>query len=309
MGTLLRWWWTVRTCARNIWTGRISALAAVGSITLALVLTCGSVLLGGQTDRLRDDWTGKVDVTVYLCTRASTAPTCDGVTGPERTAAIGLILENFPGIETVWFEDRAAAWKAFSERFSGSDITENVDAGALPESYRLRLSPGTDREDLVAALSEALAGGGVETIQDQRRLLSGFFTVADRVRDAALVLALLQAAVAATLLTHLLRSSVEKRKEDIRVMGLVGTPRRQIRAPFVLEGLVVCTLGAGLAAGTVLAGLDVARALLDRAAGDADLLIDTRSAAEIVARIALAGTLLGWATIRLTLARRVRDVY
>jgi len=307
MSTLLRWWWSVRTCARNVWGSRLSALAATGSITLALTLTCAGILLGQQIERVGDHWTGQVDVTVYLCTRASTAPSCDGVAGPAQVAAVGDVIGRFPGVESVRFENRDAAWAAFSERFAGSELLGNVDAGALPESYRLRVSPSADREKLVTALTAALtAVGGVETVQDQRALLSGFFTTAERIRAGALALAGLQAAVSVALLAHLLRSSVERRREDIRVMSLVGTPRRQIRGPFVLEGLAVCTAGTALSAGAVLTGLDLARDLVTRFAGE-DLLLDDASAAAAIARVAVLGTLAGWVTVRVTLARRVRE--
>ncbi|MBU6201281.1 MAG: permease-like cell division protein FtsX [Acidobacteria bacterium] len=286
----------------------MSAALAAGSIALALVLTTASLLIGNQTDRLSDHWTGRADITVYLCARASASPRCGGVTTDEQIAAHEALIAARPEVTSYWFENQADAWKAFTERFSGSSIVENLDASALPESYRIKLVDGTDREAFVDDLEEQLGTvGGFEIVQDQRNALAGFFSVANRLRTGALALAALQAGISLALLTHLLRSSVTRRNKDIRVMSLVGTSHRQIRAPFMFEALVVYTAGVALAAGAVLGGLNVARNMLERAGGTDALLVADAAALRHVAALYLAGLAVGWLTVRLTLRTRLRE--
>lgn len=308
MRGILRLWWTLRTTARNLWNARVSAVVAAGSIALALVLTTVSLLLGTQTERLRDHWTGRADITVYLCTRASVSANCRGAATNEQIQEQELLIATAPGIETYWFEDRAAAWAAFSERFAGSSILENLDANALPESYRIKLGSGVERGEFVAALTETLRdAGGVDIVADQRETLSGFFAVTEKLRLGALGLAALQSSISVALLTHLLRSSVTKRRKDIRVMGLVGTPRRQIRAPFVLEALTVYTIGVLVAGLTISTGLRLARGFLERTGGSEELLVGTGAALESILVVYLAGLVIGWVTVRLTLRARLRE--
>jgi len=308
MRGLRRIWWILRTTLRNLWSGRVSAAVAVGSIALALVLTTVSLLLGTQTERLRDHWAGRADITVYLCTRASISGNCRSTTTDRQIRALEPVIAAQPEVEVYWFENRDEAWKAFTERFDGSSILANLDANALPESYRIKLADGADRSAVVESLTTELASvGGFDIVQDQRETLSGFFSITEKFRIGTLVLAALQASISVALLAHLLRSSVAKRRKDIRVMGLVGTPRRQIRAPFVLEALSVYSLGVVAAAAAVVGGLNLLRQLLERAGGSGALVVGTEAAVERMLLVYLVGLVVGWGTVRLTLRSRLRE--
>jgi len=308
MRGILRLWWALRTTTRNLWNGRISAIVAATSIALTLVLTTVSLLLGSQTERLRDHWTGRADIAVYLCTRASISANCRGATTTAQIEEQEVVIASHSGVEAYWFEDRAAAWAAFTERFADSSILANLDANALPESYRIKLADGVDREHFLGDIERTLGDiGGFDVVQDQRETLSGFFSVTEKIRVGALGLAALQSSISVALMAHLLRSSIAKRRKDIRVMGLVGTPRRQIRAPFVLEALTVYTAGMGVAAVVVVTGLDIARRFLAQAGGSEALLVGTGAAVQRMLAIYLAGLVVGWVTVRLTLRARLRD--
>jgi cell division transport system permease protein len=272
------------------------------------VLTSVSLLLGAQTERLRDHWAGRADITVYLCTRTSTAEHCRGTTTTSQIESQEGLLARNPQVLEYWFEDRNSAWAAFTERFSGSSLLESLDANALPESYRIKLSGGADREAFIEELHTALTGiGGFDVVQDQRDMLSGFFTTAEKVRIGALLLAALQACISIALTAHLLRASIAKRAKDIRVMGLVGTPRRQIRAPFVLEALAVYSAGVVVAGTLVVVALNFLRRILRGAGADTLMIVDSSSAVGNMLLVYSAGLLLGWVTVRITLRARLRE--
>lgn len=309
MNGVRRWAWVLRSAARNLWRSRLSVTAAAVSITLALTLTTASLLLGAQVRRLQDHWAGRVDVTVYLCTTASVAASCNGAAHDGQIEALAELLPSIPGVADVRFEDRDAAFRAFTDRFSGSDLAGMVEPDAIPESFRIILDGGADRASVVAALTESVGGtAGVESIQDQRDVLTGFFRLAERVRIGAAVLAAVQALTSLALLAHLLRSSVEKRRKEIRVMSLVGTPARLIRAPFVLESLAVNLAGVALTSALSVGGVLLAGEFLQRASGTTVLAVDLSTVARTL--LAVAGTAFGvtWVTTRLALRRRLREV-
>ena len=308
MSGMRRLWWTLRTAKRNLGNGRASATVAAGSIALTLVLTTASLLLGTQAERLQDHWAGRADVTVYLCARSSISPQCRGITTAEQVQTQEALLAAHPSVKRYWFEDRDDAWAAFTKRFAGSSILENLDANSLPESYRIKINDGVDRKTFVGEITQALEViGGFDAVQDQRETLSGFFSVTEKVRIGALVLAAFQASISIALMAHLLRSSVTKRRKDIRVMGLVGTSHQQIRAPFVLEALTVYTAGVLAAATVVVAGLGLTRQLLERVGGSEALIVGTASAARSMLTVYFVGLLVSWITVRLALRARLHE--
>lgn len=308
MSVVRRLWWTLRTTKRNLRNGKVSATVAAGSIALTLVLTTASLLLGAQAERLQDHWAGRADVTVYLCARSSISPQCRGITTVDQVQTQEALLAAHPGVNSYWFEDRAAAWAAFTKRFADSSILENLDANALPESYRIKLNNGVDRKTFIGEITQALEIiGGFDAVQDQRETLSGFFSVTEKVRIGALVLAAFQASISVALMAHLLRSSVTKRRKDIRVMGLVGTSHQQIRAPFVLEALTVYTAGVLAATAVVVASLGLTRQLLERVGGNEALIVGVDSAARNMLAIYFVGLLVSWSTVRLALRARLHE--
>jgi len=301
MNMVRRLLWVLRNTGANLWRARLAAAAAVASTTLALTLATTAVLLGMQLSRLENHWTGNVDVTVYLCTRMSVTASCDGAADGATIETVRAALENLPGIAETRFEDRAAAEKAFAERFKNTGIPELLGKDALPESFRVRLSPDADRRETVAAIDAALNGvPGVETVQDQRRILSGFFTLARRVRTGAGALAALQAVTSIALLAHLVRSSVTKRGREIRVMSLVGTPARTIRAPFVLESAALGLLAAGISSAIVVALTALARQSTTEGAA---LLLAPANVVSVCAATAAATAAISWTVARLSLRR------
>jgi cell division transport system permease protein len=298
-----RWSWVLRNTAANLWRGRFAAVATVASTTLTVVLATGALLLGMQLSRLEDHWTGNVDVTVYLCTRMSVAANCEGAAGADDIATIRGNLATIPGISQVSFEDRDAAARAFAERFENTGIPEMIGPDALPESFRVKIDRNANRGDVIGAVTAALQETpGVETVQDQRKVLSGFFTIARRVRTGALLLAIVQAVTSTAFLAHLVRASVTRRSREIRVMNLVGTPSATIRAPFLLESAALSLTAATIASATIVGVLSVARNAVGTGT-EAPILLDTATVATVCAATGPTIIVLGWIVARSALRK------
>jgi len=299
-----QWRWSLRGAGRNLWRSRVSVVAAALSLASALCLSGAAVLLGEQISAMRDHWTDRVDLSVYLCTAESPGAHCAGAAaGDDEVRAIEATVRALPGVRDVWFENREEAWQAFTRRFAGTELAGSVDRDAIPESFRITLTAGADRDGITT-----LIGGqpGVDVVQDQRQVLSGFFSLAANLRTGSIVLAGVQLATTVALLAHLLHASVERRRRELRVMTLVGAPRRVIRAPFVLEGLFVCVLGATVATGLLTAGAGVVNALLAETGDAAPLMVTGRDLVRVGIGVGAASVALGWLTVRLTVAHRLR---
>jgi cell division protein FtsX len=89
-------------------------------------------------------------------------------------------------------------------------------------------------------------------------------------------------------------------------MSLVGTPRRQIRAPFVLEGIAIYIASVCITAGVVLAGLGLWKGALGRVPDAGTLVLDTGNAIGTLVTVATAGMFIGWTVTRISLWQRLR---
>lgn len=129
-------------------------------------------------------------------------------------------------------------------------MLSEVDASSMPESFRVKLLDPTQFQavaDAVAAME------GVEKVQDQRKLLDGFFKLVTGLQTAALALAASQVLIAALVVWATVRISTHARRKEVAVMRLVGASKAMIRAPFFGEAMIAGAAGAVLALGALAA--------------------------------------------------------
>lgn len=292
----------VRSALKSIRRNFGGFLAGVASIAVAISMTGIALLLQQQVELTKGTWYDKAGITVYFCTDDSTALTCAGEPSLKAKADLQVRLEKTLGIEKVYYETREQAWGAFVEKFAGTEILRSVTPEALPESLRVRAVDGTAREELLLRIG---VPEGVEQVVDQRRSLSGFFRVVAGLQLAAGLFALVQAAATSALVGNLVRTSLRQRRNEVRIMDLVGAPARVVRAPFVLESVAVCAIGAVVAISVLVVLVDQ---VLPGVAGGTELtLIDTTSVLRLGGWLLGGAAALGWLVSRVSLRLGSRE--
>lgn len=295
---------STRSAGKSIRRNAGGFLAAIASIAVALSMTGIALLLEQQVDKTKGEWYDKAGITLYFCTQDSTSAGCLGEPDAAAKQQTAELLAQQPWVEAVYYETRQQAWEDFSEKFAGTEIARSVTPEALPESLRVRAVDGTDQAAALAALGTP---PGVEKVVDQRASLSGFFRVVSGLQLAAGIFALVQAAATAALVGNLVRASLRQRRNEVRIMDLVGAPARVVRAPFVIESVTVCALGAVVATGVLALGT---AKLLPMLAGSSGMeTVTARNAVSLGYWLLGAAILVGWLVSRvsLRLAGREKD--
>ncbi|WP_246556006.1 permease-like cell division protein FtsX [Nonomuraea jabiensis] len=89
-----------------------------------------------------DEW----EIAVFLCTPATYGCHKRNATAKQKQA-LRTFLESRPELSDVRFVDRASAYKSFRRDFAGNrTLLKAVRAKDLPESFRLRVKTGVDRD-------------------------------------------------------------------------------------------------------------------------------------------------------------------
>lgn len=220
--------------------------AVILTVAVSLTLLGVSLLLRAQVNTMQDYWYDKVEVTVFLCSRGSDAPTCAAgpVSDEQRDLIEGALLSLSPLVEEVFYESKEDAFERFSEQFAGSAILDSLTADALPESFRVKLSDPTQFYLISSSFSDV---PGVEEVSDQRAILEGFFRILLGLQLIALVVAGSMLVVTVLLTVNTMRLAVFSRRREAEVMRLVGASKLYIQLPFLLEAVASATLGAALA--------------------------------------------------------------
>jgi cell division transport system permease protein len=225
-------------------------VALIVSVAVSLSLVGAALLLSAQVDRMKGYWYDKIEVSIFLCGNTSVAFTCTGAVTDEQRRNIKTVLGSLDPVKNIFYESSADAYDQFKVQFAGSAILANISPDALPASFRVKLDNPENFEKVAEALQSVQ---GVESIQDQRKLLDRFFQILKGLQTFALAIALAMLFVTVLLVMNTVRVAAFARRRETSIMRSVGASNMSIRLPFILEAAVAATLGSSLATGGILA--------------------------------------------------------
>ena len=225
-------------------------VALIVSVAVSLSLVGAALLLSSQVDRMKGYWYDKIEVSVFLCGSSSVTFTCTGAVTDEQLRNIETILGGLEPVQDIFYESSKDAYDQFKEQFAGSAILANISPDALPASFRVKLDNPENFEKVAGALQSVQ---GVESIQDQRKLLDRFFQILKGLQSFALAIALAMLFVTVLLVMNTVRVAAFARRRETSIMRSVGASNMSIRLPFILEAAVAATLGSTLATAGILA--------------------------------------------------------
>lgn len=230
----------VRGLGRNL----TMTVALVITTALSLALLGTGVLVGKMTADTKDIYLDRVEVMIQFDDEISSSdPDCSS---PECSDVVDH-LESQDGVDNVTFRSRDESYERFVEIFGDSDplLVEETSPDALPAALHVRLTDPTD----ITPIEPVEGMPGVERIVDQTEDVRGATDNLDAIRNATLILAVVQLIAAVMLIANMVVLSAYNRREETGIMRIVGASRIMTNAPFALEAVLATAIGAVL--GTV----------------------------------------------------------
>jgi cell division transport system permease protein len=231
------------------WNGlRRSASMAVSImiVTAVSLLFFGVGLLAQrQVETAKGYWYDKVEVSIFLCTKNSSEPTCGRQAATQaQIDKVGADLESMkPVVKEVAFESQDEAYKRFREQFTNPAFRDTPKE-AIPAAYRVHLADPQDYDKMYAAFNGA---PGVSTVKDIRAILNPLFRVMDVLRYVAWALAGLMLVCTILLTGTTIRQVAYSRRHETGIKRVVGASKAAIQLPFMLETVLASLAGTGLA--------------------------------------------------------------
>ncbi|WP_062310649.1 permease-like cell division protein FtsX [Demequina rhizosphaerae] len=223
------------------------ALSVVLVTFVSLMFVGAAALTQMQIDQLKDDWYGKVEISIFLCPESSRNEQCaEGAVTVAQEDAIRAVLEDGALkdlVQEVYYESREQAY----DKFVANDedgIWSSLTADQMQPSFRVKLAD-PEQYQVVADATEGLPG--VDVVRDQREIFSELFRFLNAATVVAAALAAVMLLAAMLLITTTIRLSALSRRRETQIMRMVGSSRSLIQMPFMLEGAVAATGGALLA--------------------------------------------------------------
>lgn len=173
----------------------------------------------------------------------------------EEIQAIGAKIASDEAalIKDMKFVSGDEAWENFKEGYFGDNQSlaegfadDNPLAGS--SSYEIFLKDITSQDEMVAYLQNL---GGVRRVNYSNSAAAGLASFNKILAMLFGVIILMLLAVAVFLISNTISVAAEFRKNENRIMRLIGATNFMIRAPFVVEGTILGLLGAAVPLGVM----------------------------------------------------------
>jgi cell division transport system permease protein len=225
------------------------ALVVVVAISLALLGT--GLLFVRQVSNTRTYFQGRVELSVYLCTKFSQVPACakNGAATPAELATIQQTLSRMPQVSRVTYVPQSQAYQQFKQEFPS--LVNSVTSNDIPDYFQVKLK--NTQTDTPIVLQTVGGMPGVDQIVDNSQILNKFYNLLDGARNAVVIIAIILIIAAILLVANTIRLSAFNRRRETSIMRLVGASNFYVQLPFLVEGVIAGLFGWLVSAGLLIA--------------------------------------------------------
>lgn len=240
---------------RRNWT---TVLGAVVTIFLSLfiigVFVLGSALINNMIGTVENE----VTIQAFLSDDAT----------DDQISAYADKVRGWDNVESVEIRSKEEALEQYQTQMSNRNASDAITAldgeNPLPASLVIKLD---DPQQVEATATKIVDDSQFAQICDSkdnpssdvnygRETVEKLFSVTSYIRIGAVVLVALLTFVAFVFINNTIRLAISARRREIGIMRLVGASNGFIRGPFILEGTLEAILGALLAIGVLVAGVN-----------------------------------------------------
>lgn len=166
----------------------------------------------------------------------------------EQIQSIGDQIEQREEVSSINYVSAEQAWEEYqSEYFEGNEeLAEGfADDNPLANSahYEIYLTDVESQDDLVTWLGSV---EGIRKINESAQVADILTNVNLLIGYVSVAVIILLLCVSVFLINNTVTMGITVRREEIAIMKLIGATNGFVKAPFIVEGLIIGLVGAGL---------------------------------------------------------------
>lgn len=172
----------------------------------------------------------------------------------EEVATMGDVIKARPEVREMTYVSGEEAWANFQKEYlkGAEDLAEGfIDDNPLANmpSYTIYLKDIEQQTEFVEWLK------GLENVRQVNAssvAAGGLVDMNNAIGYVSIGLIVILLGVSVFLINNTISMAISARKDEIRIMRLVGATKAFIRAPFIVEGLIIGLFGAAIPLGLVM---------------------------------------------------------
>ena len=244
--------YTIKQGFANIFRNKWYSLASIATISACLFLFGLFYSIAANFQNILKTAEEGVSVTVFF---HSEMDNCESHTegqipSQQRLEEIGQEIARRAEVSEVNFQSADDAWATFGPDYFGEDYAEGFPENPLAgeDTYEIFLSDVSMQDALVTWLQSIPEVRKVNYSEMTANTLSGLNLLIAYVSMGIIVILL---AVSIFLISNTVAIGISVRSEEINIMKYIGATDFFVRAPFVLEGMLIGLIGAAVPLGLI----------------------------------------------------------
>ena len=163
-------------------------------------------------------------------------------------------IKKINGVDTVSYLSKDEAlqdWKA--DWGESAYLLDSLTSNPLPNSVLVTVTDLETSDQVVSALGQY---SGIEDIKYYKETVQKLLKITDAIQLAAIVIMVFLVVVSIVVVSNTIKLTVLARAREINIMKYVGATNWFIRGPFLVEGIIIGLISAGISVGIVSAVYD-----------------------------------------------------
>ncbi len=224
---------------KNIWSNRMMSLASVGVLISCLILTGSAIMLSVNVSTIVESVGDSNVTTVYLD---------DDITELEAVY-IGKTLSGVDNVTDATFYPKDEAILAYKDVL-GEEVFVNMsgDDNPLPHAYHIVMADLSLYDQTVDKL---LSVDGVNSVSSRSDVAEKLTSLNTLVTMMSFWIVLALAIISLFIISNTIRMTMFSHRFEISIMKSVGATDSFVRIPFVIEGVIIGLVSAGVSIGAL----------------------------------------------------------
>lgn len=231
--------YTIRQGFRNLFRNKSFTLASIATISSCLFLFGLFYAVITNFQHIVRNAEQVLGVTVFF----------DEGLEDSRIEEIGQLIAKRPEVASIHFVSADEAWESFKTDYL-REYSDGFTENPIPESanYQINLNDVSMQSALVTYLKSISGVREVNYSEIAATTLTGINALIAYVSIGIIAILL---AVSIFLISNTVTIGISVRKEEINIMKYIGATDFFVRSPFVIEGMIIGLIGAGIPLGII----------------------------------------------------------
>jgi cell division transport system permease protein len=185
----------------------------------------------------------RIDVSIYFTPEAT----------DEQVSGVKTFLESLTGVASVQLVSREEAIQQFRERHKDDaeilSSLDELDKNPLGATVIVKAKTINDYGTILSAIDSEPYKDLIQdkNFADHRVLIERLGRWTDKIRNAAMILSLIFIIIVVMIVFNTVRMAIYTHREEIGIMKLVGASNWFVRAPYILESVILAVISVGIA--------------------------------------------------------------